>query len=261
MSKMSIKNVVKVMNFHSLLRVDSAKKQAEKYKMMEEEVTYMIDYIVNNRNFTLDKKILKPDPKKPILNIYIGSDYGFCSNYNSQINNLLIGDSDSEKILVGKKLRKNQNHTIFQCTKEEFSENMNLVEEVIEKSIKGRSHREINIIYNHYYNAGDIRLEKKAIYPVTLTEKGSHQHIDDFVVETDINTLLRDLVIAYIGYIIRICVINSNAAENVLRQNTTSESLKKIDEREEESLRIYRKEKKAKEFRKVIENFAKLHAK
>ena len=50
----------------------------------------------------------------------------------------------------------------------------------------------------------------------------------------------------------------SRAAENITRQNITTESLKKIDEREEEQLMLERKERKDKEFAKVLDNFTKL---
>ena len=82
---MSIRNVVKVMNFHSLIRVDKAKRQADKYLMMEDQLYAMMEAIVNNRNLILDKKIFRVKSKMPPkINIYIGSDFGFCSNYNSQ---------------------------------------------------------------------------------------------------------------------------------------------------------------------------------
>ncbi|MEI3181430.1 MAG: hypothetical protein V8S93_12970 [Lachnospiraceae bacterium] len=86
---MSIRNVVKVMNFHALIRVDNARRQADKYKMMEEQLMYMMDNITNNRNLILDKKIFEVPKKAPEINIYIGSDLGFCSNYNSQMNEKL----------------------------------------------------------------------------------------------------------------------------------------------------------------------------
>ena len=62
----------------------------------------------------------------------------------------------------------------------------------------------------------------------------------------------------YLSYEIRIATENSYASENVARQMLTKESLRKIDEIEEENLRIERKEKNAKGFKKVIENFIKL---
>ena len=35
---MSVRNVVRVMNFHALVRVDNAKKLARKYQQMQEEL-------------------------------------------------------------------------------------------------------------------------------------------------------------------------------------------------------------------------------
>ena len=82
---MSIRNIVKVMNFHALIRVDNAKRKADKYRMMEEQLYRMMDVIMNNRNLILDKKVMEPNPNAPEIQIYIGSDFGFCSNYNSQM--------------------------------------------------------------------------------------------------------------------------------------------------------------------------------
>ena len=39
---MRIKNVVKVMNFHSLLKVDKARREAEKYRNVGEKITNII---------------------------------------------------------------------------------------------------------------------------------------------------------------------------------------------------------------------------
>lgn len=46
---MSIRNIVKVMNFHALIRVDNAKRKADKYRMMEEQLYRMMDVIMNNQ--------------------------------------------------------------------------------------------------------------------------------------------------------------------------------------------------------------------
>ena len=43
---MKLKNVVKVMNFHSLLRVDKSRKAAKKYAYLDSTVAEMIDNIV-----------------------------------------------------------------------------------------------------------------------------------------------------------------------------------------------------------------------
>ena len=83
---------------------------------------------------------------------------------------------------------------------------------------------------------------------------------DDFAMEEDAGNLLADLTASYVNYEVMLAVVSGRAAENVLRQNTTTESLKKIDEIEEEKVRADRREKNNKEFEKIIDNYVKNRA-
>ena len=83
---MSIRNVVKVMNFHSLLRVDKSRKKAAMYFDTERELFKVIRKILYNKNIILDKKSITPRPDAPVLNVYIGNDLGFCGDFNFSIN-------------------------------------------------------------------------------------------------------------------------------------------------------------------------------
>ena len=60
---MNLKNVVKVMNFHSLVRVDNAKKTAESFFMSEVALTEMINKIIYNKN--LDRKSTRLNSSHP----------------------------------------------------------------------------------------------------------------------------------------------------------------------------------------------------
>ena len=85
----------------------------------------------------------------------------------------------------------------------------------------------------------------------------SHDYDDDFAMETELGPMLNSLIALYLCYEIKICEMNSYAAENVVRQQITRESLKKIDELEEEKAMVERKTKKQKDFQKIIENYRK----
>lgn len=255
-----IKNVVKVMNFHALLRIDAAKKRADKYFMIDHEIQQMIGTILNNVNFILDKKVFLPDYSKPILTIYFGSDYGFCSNYNSQVADLIKADHQSMKVIFGKKMPKYSDNVILQVSKESFDNDESILMDIIEKGIKNSEYSQINVVYNKYNSLTDIHIEKKNIYPIEVSSDVGTNFYEDFMYEGDINDILNNLLELYLEYQIKICNVNTTAAENILRQNSTSDSLKKMDEREEIELRATRKAKRSKEFGKVIETFSKQRA-
>ena len=254
---MRIKSIVKVMNFHSLIHVDAARRETEKYLRMETEVSKIIDIVVNNRNFVLDKVTLHPNPSLPELNIFIGSDYSFCGGLNALVSNEMIEDEESDKIIVGKKLRtKSASGVVLSITKDEFDEQYELVEKELEKSIFGLKHSSINVIYNHYYHAGRIALRKKKIFPIPISGE-PEGYTEDFVVEGNADALLRSLTATYTSYEVKIASINSFSSENIMRQNATTESLKKIDEMMEEKAKEERKEKKQKAFSKVLDSYVK----
>ncbi|MBB2182287.1 F0F1 ATP synthase subunit gamma [Lachnospiraceae bacterium MD1] len=254
---MNTKIIVKVMNFHALIRVDNARKKAEKYLQLEKEASNIIDMIVNNRNFILDKKLWEVDPAKPVLNIYFGSDYGFCGGINFQVNQLLDKDKDSDKIIIGKKIHGTGDGIVLKLAREEFITRYEEIEAILENSIRKREHSEINLIYNHFNNTSSIEIKKKKIFPFPITSERKDKYKEDYYVEGNANTILINLVTSYLNYEIKIAEVNSYASENIMRQNATSESLKKIEEREEQLLTLQRKIKTQKEFDKVIDSYTK----
>lgn len=253
---MRVKNIVKVMNMHALIRVEATKKDAERYKLLENEIGNMINAIVNNRNFKLDKKLISIKKKAPVLNIFIGSDRGFCGSYNMQINKAIAEEKDSLKILIGKKINRNYENVVLSVKKDEFDLYIDEISNKVSEYIFNRKVSEINIFYLKYNKVGDIKFEKKRIYP--LEPKTDNTYTEDFVYEGDITELLLELISLYVRYEIILKNINSKASENIMRQENTSDSLNKIEEREEVIKRENRKIKKKKEFEKVLSNFSKL---
>lgn len=257
---MKIKSVVKVMNFYSLLRVDSSKRKAEEYFGYEQAVREFIDNILNNKNLILDKKMIKMNEKGRELNIYIANDLGFCGNFNSNIHEVLKQDVENDKIIIGKKIAKNNQYqnVILSMTKEEYFEGADKINKIMFESIKNRKYKEINIIYNHYYNISKIERVKTRILPLEKT-KNKKEYQDDFAVEGNINSILLNIIALYLGYEIKVAVENSYASENIMRQMITKESLKKIDEIEEEKTRDERKIKNQKSLKKQLDNINKMN--
>ena len=260
---MSIKNVVKVMNFHSLLRVDKSRNQAKKYAALESVLTDMIDNIVNNRNVLLDYHTLLIDANKPVLNIYIGSDMGFCNNLNSLVRRVRESEDDnSRNVVIGRKIRQQDDEKqILFLTREEYNQDNSKVMKLLEDSIREQRYSRINLVYNHYFNSTQVELMNKQIFPLEKKKIGKEalsEYQDDFVFEGDVNHLLTELVVLYVKYSMEIAAAASFAAENISRQNVTTESLKRIDEREEMFALQERRENKDKQFARVLDDFTKL---
>lgn len=257
---MKVKSVVKVMNFHSLLRVDSSKKRAEQFFEYEKELTNFVDNILNNKNLILDKKMLQLNPEGKSLNIYIANDLGFCGNFNSNVNMKLKNDKSSDKIIIGKKILTEGEDVILAITKEEYVDNIHRIENILLESLMKQKYKEINIVYNHYYNISHIELVNEKLLPLEQSEvldKKDGKYKEDFVVEGNINKILANIIVLYISYKIKIATENSYASENIQRQMVTKESLRKIEEIEEQEKIIERKEQKNKNFKKLLDNVIK----
>ncbi|MDD5798072.1 MAG: F0F1 ATP synthase subunit gamma, partial [Clostridiaceae bacterium] len=211
-----------------------------------------------NRNLILDKSILKPNPDKPKLTIYLGSDFGFCGNYNSLVNAELDKNRDGDKILIGKKLRRHTDHVLLRINQDELEDRVQEVEKILKTSILRRQHSSIEVVFIRYLNASESCRDVHQIYPFEIARDADpDDYKDDFMIDGDIESLLTDLLATYLIYQIQIIRTSGYASENILRQNTTSESLKKIEEREEEQRMEERRERRAEEFSKVIENYQK----
>ncbi|MBQ2873045.1 MAG: F0F1 ATP synthase subunit gamma [Bacilli bacterium] len=253
---MKIKNVVKVMNFQALLRMDKSLKEADKYRNVGKEVTDILSRIMYNKNLILDKKILFPEATLPELNIYIANDYGFCGNFNSGISKCIRNDKDAYKIIIGKKIIYTDDKVLLKIDKEDFLKRFTEIENCIDKAVKSMNYSRINVYYNHYYSLTSFELLKIQLFPVEF--KGEYYEGEDFVAETNLNNILGSLMTFYICYQLKMCESISYAAENVLRTQITSSALEKIEEKEEEQKHEEAKLKKEKSVLKSVENFKKI---
>ncbi len=254
---MNVEAVVKVMNFHALLRVENSGRKAMMYSTMGEELEAMMQIIQNNRNLRLDKLIKLPDPKLPVLRIYIGSDLGFCGSVNTSVSTVMNRDEDTEKVVIGRKLRKPKDVSLF-LPREEYEQNFGKIREYLERAVHKRPWSAVELVYNHYYNVSNVSQVTKRIYPIDFDNDVELENAwDDFEIEGDPEQLLKDMTISCLVYEVHVAAASAYAAENIMRQNATTESLKKLGEMAEEETRLVRKEKNQASFRKTIDSFVK----
>lgn len=254
---MNVKAVVKVMNFHALLRVESSGRKALMYSTMEEELSAMMRIIQGNRNLRLDKLVRLPDPDAPVLRIYIGSDLGFCGSVNTSVSSVMRRDRLTEKIVIGKKLHRPQEVSLS-LERDDLENGFEKIEAYLSRAVRERPWSAVELVYNHYYNVSSIKQVTKRIYPLEFQlDEGVANEWDDFEIEGDVEKLLEDMTISCLAYEVRIAAASAYAAENIMRQNATTESIKKLEELEEEERRVERKERTQEAFRKTIDSFVK----
>jgi F0F1-type ATP synthase gamma subunit len=245
------------MNFHSLLHVNAARRAAERYAQMESEVSRMVDLVINNRSFALDKLALKVNGKAPELNIYIGSDHSFCGSMNAAVSIAVEEAADAVKIIVGKKLNKSAPGTIFAMDREVLDKEQGRITEILEDALVNQKYSAINVAYNRTDGSGGIELCRRRLYPIELTSDAKDYYTDDFSVEGGAEELLFALCASHAVYGLMAAAAGSFAAENMLRQNTTAESLKRLDEREAEERVLAAKVREQASFRRVLDSHVK----
>ena len=158
------------------------------------------------------------------------------------------------KIMVGSKIFLHDKNTILNISKEELYKSFKRLEDIIKPLLEAKEIKEINVIFIRYKNINDIHLDKTRLFPIEPIEV---QNNSDFVIEADGKIMFTDLILLYIDCKLQIIESNSWASENIERQNLTNESLRKIDELEQEKLKIKRKEKRSADFKKQLANYRK----
>lgn len=253
---MRIKNVVKVMNFHSLLRVDKARKTADKYLTVGEEITKILETILYNKNLVLDKKVLLPNKDNPILDIYIANDYGFCGDFNAAVRRAINKNKDNYKIIIGSKISYKDDKTVIKIDKDNFQQDFYKIENYIDKSLIDMTYSEINVYYNHYNSSTSFEFKKINLFPLEFN--GKYYEGKDFVAETDLDLMMKSLVSFYICYQLKMCECISEASENMERNQITRMALDKIEEIEEEERNEEFRKKTEIAVKKNVDNYKKM---
>ena len=255
----NIKSIVKVMNFQALLHVDKAHRTADKYLLLEKDVNKMINIIENNRNLILDKKFGELDPKAPRLRIFIGSDLGFCGVINASVNReLLKEDGTNDLVIIGRKIHTDK-PIKYSVSRDDFEEKFSEISAIFEDGIKNKRYSGVDIFYNHYHNMAQIEPLMKTVFPVEFKKDDDDElYKDDFLIEGgDVEKILQELTITYLNYELKSAIVSSYASENILRQQATNESLKHIEEMEEQKRWLEHKLREKVAVSRVIESYTK----
>lgn len=255
----SIENIVRVMDFHALARIDKAKHSTESTRPTESLLESIIRQIYYNKNLNIDKKLLIANQSGIDLSIYIGSDLSFCGDFNSSIITELLHNTSSKKIIVGQKIRQaTTQDCLYSLSKEEFYRDSSHVSQIIDDYLSKKQIKSVNVIYNKYYSIDDIRLEKAQIFPIEFEKQTDERYDIDFTIEEGTSHILSNIMAVYLNYKVIIAEKSSWAAENVNRERIARESLKRIEDLKAEEKIQEAQARNQKKLLEQIDNFERL---
>ena len=119
--------------------------------------------------------------------------------------------------------------TLLKIEKDNFNNELGRIEKTIDESIHNAAYSEINLYYNHYNSSTSFEFKKLNLFPLKF--EGEYYSNKDFVIETDITSMIYSLLTFYIMYQLRMCECISRAAENTIRNQITREAIDKIKDR------------------------------
>ncbi len=232
-----VKSSVQVMNFHSLMKIAEAIENIERVRDYEAEIMHVIGSIFNNNNLILDNKINESFFEKTSsdrdINFYITSNYGLCGAFNSSVIKVFENNSRSYRnYMTGKKgikKLKGKNDIALQM---EDLDDIEMFSEIVDLFFQGEISG-VNIIYNKFITQEKNEFVIQQVLPFNMEDLSTIEneaHGPDYIIECSFTKLLNDVMTLYLKDKVYIAHLSALATENAIRQQITTESLKKIDE-------------------------------
>lgn len=229
-----VRSSVQVMNFHSLMNIASAMENIERVREYEDDIKSVIGSILNNEHLILDNRIsnnfFEKKSSELDVNFYITSNFGLCGNFNSSVIKHYSENNKSYRNYVsGKKgMKKMTNKNDFMITMEDLN-SVDIFKELVDLFFKNEI-TGINIIYNKFITQDKNQFVVQQLLPFSqefLDDQGGKDV--DYIIECSFVKLLSDLITLYLKDNVYMAHLSALATENAVRQQITTESLKKID--------------------------------
>ena len=224
---MNQEKVLKVINFHSLLKMNKFKGKINSYQNISNDVFKIIKELYFNKTIYFDRNALIPDSTKPKLNIYIANDSGLCGNYNTEVIDKIKTHPNDYKIIIGRKITYDDEFTLLKLSNRDGEKSIIEIEKIINDGLRGMKYSEINIFYVNYNNYSDYSLKQIELFPIKYDGKSFIGL--EFESKSNVLEVIKGLISYYICYQIYTALDLSRVSENRERKRTTDIALKKVN--------------------------------
>ena len=234
----STKKITKAMELVSTVKLKKFRRLMENNERYSEEIAQLIQNLFARLK---DEEIAYTKPQKADQDLYvvIHSNFGLCAGYNNNLFNYVkenVNKTDSMLYLIGTKSQNIYKNEGYQTNEEllhiadqvSATEIMKLGRILNSAFVEGK-YRSVHLIYTHYVNSLTFVPSDLTLFPLVNKEQK-----EDFryppIFDTDIKTLIDELVPVYINAILFQKVVESIVSEHTARRTAMENASDNADE-------------------------------
>lgn len=234
----STKKITKAMELVSTVKLKKFRRLMENNERYSEEIAELIQSLFARLN---DEEIVYTKEQKVDQDLYVvlHSNFGLCAGYNNNLHNFVkqnIDPKQSALYLIGTKSQnlyesegfETNNELLHLTEKISATEVMKLGRVLNSLFVEGK-YRSIHLVYTHYVNSLKFVPTDLTLFPLVNKEQK-----EDFryppIFDTDLKTLIEELVPVYANAIIFQKVVESIVSEQTARRTAMENASDNADE-------------------------------
>ena len=239
--KSKIINILKISKIINAIKLISSTKLISYKNKLNNNIAYTnsINKIINKlacyELILKNKFIFKKNENILRCYIVVGTDLGFCGNYNNDLFKYtsLISKKNDEIIILGlKSFKFFKKNTQFKINKNFINFKKNINEKKIDEFstfLLESKYDEINIIYTKFIDSTTYKIVNFKLFPLINEIDDNDKNLLIPIIEPNIFFLLNKIKIIYIKNNIIQIIINSQICEQINRIYTTEKTIKNIN--------------------------------
>ena len=234
----STKKITKAMELVSTVKLKKFRRLMENNERYSKEIALLIQKLFERLD---DEEIIYTKKQKAEKDLYVvvHSNFGLCAGYNNNLVNFVkehVKKDNSELFIIGTKGENVYRQDGYQSNEEllhvadqiSSTEIMKLGRVLTDKFVNGE-YRSVHLIYTHYVNSLTFVPCDLELFPLVNEELE-----DDFryppIFDTDVKTLIDELVPVYINAILFQKIVESIVSEQTARRTAMENASDNADE-------------------------------
>lgn len=249
----STKKITKAMELVSTVKLKKFRRLMENNERYSNEIAALIQELFARQ---IDEEIVyckEPNADKDLY-VVIHSNFGLCAGYNNNLFNFVkqnIDKNNSVLYLVGSKSQNiyseegyEVNNDLLHCTDSISMTHINKLGRTLDSLFKEGKYRSVHLVYTHYVNSLKFVPCDLKLFPL-VNEGRSEDYRYPPIFDTDVKTLIEELVPVYLNAILFQKVVESIVSEQTARRTAMENASDNADELIDQLILEYNKARQA----------------